>query len=310
MAGFGGALAGIFAGAVGGAGTGMLADIEHKRELKKQQLADDRADRLEANRQAFLREEGAANRASQEKLTQATLGVQEKLGMANVGETRHATDTSATLTREQINARRDEVAAQIESGEKVAGLQSDTQKDIAQSQIEAQKDLNVTFQTQADGSSVMMRAGKPVSMPVDPATGKPMTPAISDNDTNEAKNVKYLLTLGVDKQKAMDLVYNAKNANRDLAEAGIFKSIVDGMSTMKNLGEDDFDFARQKAREVTDGIYGPASPEAPAPPSSAEQTTDPGAVPEASKRVVGKIYTNTQGQKARWTAQGWEPVGG
>jgi len=230
--------------------------------------------------------------------------------MANVGETRHATDTSATLTREQINARRDEVAAQIESGEKVAGLQSDTQKDIAQSQIEAQKDLNVTFQTQADGSSVMMRAGKPVSMPVDPATGKPMTPAISDNDTNEAKNVKYLLTLGVDKQKAMDLVYNAKNANRDLAEAGIFKSIVDGMSTMKNLGEDDFDFARQKAREVTDGIYGPASPEAPAPPSSAEQTTDPGAVPEASKRVVGKIYTNTQGQKARWTAQGWEPVGG
>jgi hypothetical protein len=71
-----------------------------------------------------------------------------------------------------------------------------------------------------------------VKMPVDPATGKPMVPAITDSDTDEAKNA-YLLTLGVDQQKAMDLVYNAKNANRDLAQAGIFKSIVDGMSTMK-----------------------------------------------------------------------------
>jgi hypothetical protein len=267
----------------------MLADVEHKRELLKQKLADDRADRLEGQRQQFMREEGAANRASQEKLTQAQLAVSEKLGMGQIAETRHSTDVGATLTREQINARRDEISKQIESGEKIAGLQTDTQKDIAQAQIEAQKDLNVTFAPQADGTSVMMRGGKAVEMPIDPATGKRMVPAVTDSDTNEAKNVKYLLTLGVDKDKAMALVYNAKNANRDLAQAGIFKSIVDGMSTMKNLGEEDFDFAQKKAATITDSIYGAEPPAAagPAPPTSATDTSTVPAAAASTKFPAG-----------------------
>lgn len=268
MAGFGGALARVFAGAVGGYGTGLISEVENARAQKKEQLAADRADRQFAMQAQLTREEGAANRASQEKLTTAQLAVSERLGKLQAETSRYGTDVGATLTREQINARRDEVAAQIASGEKIAGMQEDTQRDLAQAQIDAQKDLNVTFQTQKDGTSVMMRGGKPVKMPIDPNTGKPMDPAITDNDTNEAKNVKYLLTLGVDKEKAMALVYNAKNANRDLAQAGIFKSIVDGMSTMKNLGEEDFDFAQKKAKTITDSIYGPEAPAAPAAPAA------------------------------------------
>ena len=48
------------------------------------------------------------------------------------------------------------------------------------------------------------------------------------------------------------------------------------MSTMKNLGEEDFDFAQKKAATITDSIYGAEPPAAagPAPPTSATDTLD------------------------------------
>jgi hypothetical protein len=278
MAGLGLALIG---GALKGFGEGQLTNIKATREEKLKQLELDRADRLEGQRQTFLASESEKNRASQEKLTQAQLAMNERLAQMQeagaTGRTVLTTQTQKELSKDQIAARRDEVAAQIASGEKIAGLETESRKDIAQMQIDAANQLDTKFVTQADGSSVMMQGGKAVKMPIDPATNKPMQPAITDNDTNEAKNVKYLLTLGVPQEKAMALVYNAKNANRDLAQAGIFKSIVDGMSTMKNLGESDFDFAQQKAKSITDSIYGPDETAAPAPaaPSSATEPTKP-----------------------------------
>jgi hypothetical protein len=317
MAGLGLALVG---GALKGFGEGQLASIKAMREEKLKQLDYEHAEKLQGSQQEFLSKEGAANRASQERQTNAQLDTNLKLGELSAKTSRYGVDVSSEtqklLSKNEIAARRDEIGAQIASGEKIAGMQIDTQKDIAQAQIDAQKDLNVKFVPQANGTSVMMRGNEAVKMPIDPATGKPMTPAITDTDTNEAKNVKYLLTLGVPQDKAMALVYNAKNANRDLAQAGIFKSIVDGMSTMKNLGESDFDFAQKKAKTITESIYGPeegAAAPAPGSPSSAADpgTTDPNAVPaDPTKRVVGKVYKNTQGDSARWTAHGWEPVGG
>ena len=82
--------------------------------------------------------------------------------------------------------------------------------------------------------------------------------------------MKSLMALGVPQEEAIATIFEAKNANRELAQAGIFKSITDGMSTMKNLDENDIDFAHKKAKEVTDGIYG-ADEEAPKPDAVVRQ---------------------------------------
>lgn len=305
MAGFGTALAYMAAGAAKTWGEGRVEEIKQLREEKLKQLELDRADRMEARRIDFQRSEGALGRQSQEGLTKATLGVQERLGELSAATTRATTTEQITgqkditklelggrkeLSDDQIAARKDEVAAQIAGQKDIASTQIAAQIDLQKMQDESAQRLNTKYIQQADGTSVLQRPdGTTIKMPIDPATGKPMNPAITDADTNEVKNMKALIGLGVAPEEAQRLVFSSKNADRNLAQAGIFKSILDGMTTMKNGTEEDVDFAREKSKQITDSIYGaggaaaPTSATAPAAGAAAAGSVPrpPGATDEA-----------------------------
>ena len=289
MVGFIGALAG---GAASGWSKGQLEGIKAKREEKLKMLDMEFTRTENALTREANAKQAAAELASREKLTTATLGVQERLGNLQA-ETSKAISGAEIGSREkltliQIAQRRDEIAAQIASGEKIAGMEVESRKSLAEMQIDAAKKLGSKFVLQADGTSVMVDGnGNPVKMPNDPATGKPMNPAVTDSDTPEMKNIKYLMTFGVPFERAQDTVLGAKNSDRKLAQVAIFKSMADGASTMKNLDEDDLQSLWKQSESFTNTMY-PEAPAQQAPATPAPAAGDPNAAVPAVPSSSGE----------------------
>ena len=225
----------------------------------------------------FQRSENALTRgvqreqiAASERQSAASLGVQERLGELSAETSRSNALLAADVNREELAGRKE-----------LTQLQIDASKELQQLAAELAQRLNtklVQYTTKDGKSIVRLEApdGTPMEQPKD-KDGNELTFVTTADDTPEMKNMKSLMALGVTQERAMSTIFDAKNANRELAQAGIFKAITDGMSTMKNLQEADFDFAQRKAKDITDGIYGveeaPAAPtgEAPAPSSSTEE---------------------------------------
>jgi len=258
MVGFIGALLG---GAAKGWSAGQMEAIKAKRE---EQLAN-------LDRQ-FRADEGNLNRAVQkeqiaasERQANASLGVQEKLGNLQA-------ETQKSIAQLGANTDIKRTEMTIEANKK-----------LQEQQAESAQLLNTELKQvkNADGSysyELFRKDGGMIERPTD-KDGNKLDWAATDTDTDEMKNMKSLMLLGVDQDTAMKTIFEAKNANRELAEAGIFKAITDGMSTMKNLGEEDFDFAKKKAKDVVNGIYGPA--EAPAAGSAGGSSTGSTTAPAA-----------------------------
>jgi len=274
-----------------GWGAGTLQEIKDKREeklklldqayqsseneLTRQVQRDDLASREKMN---------AAQLASQEKLTGAQLGVQERLGQLSAETSKSNAQLAATVNREELGVRRELTQAQLENSKELATLAADSAQQLNIKPVQ--------YTTKAGKSLIRMERpdGTALPQPKD-EQGNELTYLSTDTDTPDIKNMKSLMALGVPQEKAISTIFEAKNANRELAEAGIFKSITDGMSTMKNLGESDIDFAKKKAREVTEGIYGAEGTPAPTgtkPDVSSATEKQPTLTPAEKQATIAK----------------------
>jgi NADH dehydrogenase/NADH:ubiquinone oxidoreductase subunit G len=246
MAGFLGALA-LAGGAAKGWGEGQLEAIKKTREEKLRVLELDRAERLQKLSQDFQAGEGDKNRASQERLTNAQLANNKLLTEMKIGA--DATNTDKTIA----------------SNEKLAQLQTD-----------AQLDLNIKPILQKDGTTVWMRGQEVMETPLDPNTGKKLDPSITADDTDQMKNYKFLVGVGVPAETANQLAFESKNANPALLEASLIETFTKSQTTFGNADEETVQNATRWAKEVMGKLPG-LSPAATAPAA-----TPPAAVPSSA----------------------------
>jgi len=298
MAGLGTALAYAAAGMAEGWGKGQMDAIKQTREEKLRQLELDRAERMEGQRQKFQGEQSAMDRAQQAKLagaqlaatkenTMAQLGVQERI--AKMGE------ESATERAKMGNKSAEDIAtAGRATQEKIAQLSADTtltatDKQIGANQaletarIDAARELGTEMVKMEDGSVKMRQGSKYIEMPNDPKTGKPMSPAIAKEDTNEVANMKYLMSLGVPQQQAQQLAFG-KDTDPVALQAGIYKSILDARSDFDPTPSDE-DLAKiqAQAKAAADAMSAGRMAPQPGVPSSA--TTAPTGKPPKDQAI-------------------------
>lgn len=219
MVGFALALAG---GAAKGWGSGQLEAIKAKREEKLKMLEYD----LQRRSQDITVSEGAANRASQERLTTAQLDMNRRLAELQESgattRTKLTTDTTKEISTAGIVSAEKIAEAKLKMDENLAGLQTTAAKELAQMQIEGAAALNSTLVPMEDGTWKLKIGDKLQDLGNDPITGEPLMPLATDNDTPEMKNYKYLVSTGVDKGVARSLTFD-KSKGGD--ETDIFKAI-------------------------------------------------------------------------------------
>jgi hypothetical protein len=269
--------------------------IEGQRQkFQGEQSAMDRA------QQAKL---ASAQLAATKENTMAQLGVQERIATnqeaginsrtdktiaANAADTDKRLSASQTEQDKQIAATGANLEKTIGSEERrtkatlEAGAKSDDKK------IAAQKDLQTQAETAAsrlnakltavtdpdDPSKTIYRLVTPDGTAIDNpvVNGKEVSIIPTVDDSDDLKSVKGLMLLGLSKEDAVAKVYQAKNSNRDIVEAGLLRSVLDGVTTFKNLTPEDTTWATEEVRKITDGWYGPR---APAPGTPAAATTTP-----------------------------------
>jgi hypothetical protein len=189
----------LLGGAAKGWSAGQLQNIKSTREEKLRQLELDRAERMEGQRQSFLREEGALNRASQEKLTGAQLAMNKSLAEMQRDTTMAVTKMGVDVDRERIG-----------SSEKIAQLQTDNNQKIAQMQIDAANTPSLV-QTKT-GYAWVRKDGTTMEAPIDPATNKPLDPLVTKDDTPQIANYKFLSGLpGMTPAEAKRLSFDSKD---------------------------------------------------------------------------------------------------
>jgi hypothetical protein len=278
MVGFLGALAG---GAAKGWSAGQLQEIKDKREEKLKLLDQQFA----AGQNDLTRQVQREQIASQEKMTTQGQAIQERLGNLQAEVSKSNAQLAATVNREEIGARKEISQATIDANRELAELQKETQLD-----------LNIKPILQADGSTVWMR-GKDVMHVLDPKTGKEIDPVISDKDTDQMRNYKYLSSIGVDPAEAKAIAFDT---GRDAAELktslynNLLKTRVGDFGT---ADDEDETWARNKTDEVWKSFKPAETPtqtEPATPPTSSGETKalTPGekqaAIAQAKKAVLPK----------------------
>jgi len=204
-------------GAAKGWGEGELENIKQTREEKLRVLELDRAERLQKLGQEFQAGEGDKNRALQKAQTEATLG--NTLAIAKLGE----------AGANQRNS--DNIQANID----LATIASENAKILAAKPVQmkdpADPSKTILKYMRPDGTEIVYRG----------ADGKVQTLAQTTDDTDEQKNIKALVQMGVDQEDAVNRVLPlAKNSNNfQEAKRAYFDTMIEGASTMKNLTDED-----------------------------------------------------------------------
>jgi DNA polymerase II small subunit/DNA polymerase delta subunit B len=294
MVGFALALAG---GALRGYGEGKMQGIKATREEKLRQLELDRAERIEGQRMAFQREEGALNRASQEKLTNAQLSVQKSLGELQAGTQKSIAELQADTTKEVAAAGEEganaRTQAQIEANKVLQDMQSEAAQKLGIKPVTT----TVTDDNGKQTSVVRMQRPDGTFLPqaVDPDTNKPISIAISGNDTNEMSNFKFLMSVGVDQGTAQQLAFSSKNADPNLMKASLIETFVKSQSTFKNADEETVANAEKWATSIMEGM-GVETPTKGAPGSDAASTAPDSAATTTIKFPPG----TTDAQAIAW----------
>jgi hypothetical protein len=166
--------------------------------------------------------EGAANRASQEKLTNAQLAVSERLGKLQSETSRYGVDKSSEtqikLSNDQIKAQEQDTIKRLNSAEGIAA---------------ADRAAAAPLVTTTTGQSGTLQGG--IFKPTLDANGKPVNILTKDNENSaDAKTMQYLLNLGVSEEEAKTLVFKNKNADPMVMGTSIFNNIMD--VSRKNMG--------------------------------------------------------------------------
>lgn len=310
MVGFALALAG---GALKGFGEGQLAGIKANREEKLRKLELDRQDRLEGQRQQFLKEENALSRSSTEKMSAAQLAATERNTNAQLGVQKSIAELQAKTSKDVAeigeggaNAR---TQAQIDANKELQTMQSEAAQKLGIKPVST----TVTDKNGKQTSVVRMQRPDGTFLPqaVDPDTGNPISINVTSGDTNEMSNFKFLMSVGVDQGTAQQLAFSSKNADPNLMKASLIETFVKAQSTFKNADEETVKNADQWATGILKGMGvetttpsaatptagAPGSPDAPAPtaPGGADSTA-PAAAATSLKFPAG----TTEAQAIAW----------
>ena len=199
------------------------------------------------------------------------------------------------LSNDQIKARMAELEKSTDSAERIAKMDTDSRKDIQTLQAEAAQQLGIKPMLGADGKTqVWVRPdGTKVDGPKD-ANGNEISLAAADTDTDEMKNIKFLMTTGnMTFERAQETILAAKNTDSKLMRLGLFRAMV-GNSLVPPTEEElqtkwDLSGTFQKKMEAQEAAGTPAadattaSPDTPAPAASA---TAPQQLTSAEKKQV------------------------
>jgi hypothetical protein len=177
---------------------GFGAALQAFGQVRMQQAADKRAEKMDMLRLQFAadeaekgrtlqREEGAASRAIQKEQLESTKAYQNA---SLAAQERIATSGNTTQLA-------------------VANLSAETQKTLQQMQIDAGKKPELV-NTDQGPQWVLYSGGKVthVPAPINEETGKPYEPVIGDGDTPQEANLKALITVyQVPKDQALKMVF-------------------------------------------------------------------------------------------------------
>jgi hypothetical protein len=292
MVGFLGALAG---GAASGWSKGQLESIKAKREEKLKMLDME-----------FQRSENALTRgiqekqiASQEKLTMSSQALQERLGNLQAETTKEVAKLGATVDRERIG-----------SSEKISQAQIDANKLMTEMQINA-ANTPTLIQTKT-GFAWQRKDGTMMPAPLDPATGKPLDPLATKDDTPEIANFKYLSALpGMTPERAMKLSFESDDNSEDdmyknfyeanlKAEMGDFSA---GNPTPEQQANVDKRTQLsmenwRRSKTATPAAGSPAAEEPAVPSSAGEVGEEPTTTPESTKAPDVKFPEGTTEEQA------------
>lgn len=206
------------------------------------------------------------------------------------------------------------------------------QQSFTASENEKNRASNADLLTTDEGDSVV-RSGDKVKPLTDEEGNKVRLAATSKDKPAEVSTAEWLVQNGVakDAKDAWRLVRGART-DPEKSRAAIYKAHLallkpelgarpeDGAAIQKEAMRltdevmkqlDEADAAEESGSAVPATAGEPAAASAPATKTqdTEEVVTPANVVPsDPAKRVVGKIYLNKQGQKARWTGKGWEPV--
>lgn len=185
-----------------------------------------------------------------------------------------------------------------------------------------------------DTGDTMVRVGDRATPLKDAETGKTVRAAAKSTDKPaEVATAEWLVQQGVakDSDQAWKMVRGART-DPEKSRAAIYKAHMaaltqDGRARREKMADvqkeamrltdeamrmlDEADAAEESgsAEPATSGSPAAASAPATKTQDTEEVVTPANVVPsDPAKRVVGKIYLNKQGRKARWTGKGWEPV--
>lgn len=221
--GFATALA-LAGGAVGGWGKGELENIKTTRAEKLRQLELDRTERLQKLSIDAQATEGDKSRAVQREQIQATK------------DTAAATlKLQDTISKREQTGENTRLGTKIEADKALAKIAADNALLLNAKPVlmedPADRSKNILKIMKADGTEIVYRG----------ADGKVQTLAQTTDDTDQQKNIKALVAMGVDQEDAVNRVLPlAKNSNNyQEAKRAYFDTMVEGASTMKNLTDED-----------------------------------------------------------------------
>jgi hypothetical protein len=313
MAGFGM----IIGRAAEGWSEGRLSQIKAEREARLKELEEQRQDRRLTEERQFRSREAEIGRGfeagEREKDRAATREGREDTQSFQSGE---ASTERKFRSGERVGDQ------EYQSGEKQKDREftgSENEKTRAARREEVSTSADIV--KGADGNDYVRTPDG--LKPVTDTEGRPVKLASETKDKPaEVSTAEWLIQQGVapDAASAWRMV-RAARADPEKSRASIYKAWLDAL-TKGQLGTPDPAELEKHAREATEKTleYLEMEDEAPAPGGGSGESkmrtqdteevgTAANVIPsDPAKRVVGKIYLNRKGEKARWTGKGWEVV--
>lgn len=296
MAGF----AMILGGAMSGWSDARLDEIKAEREARLQELEAQRQDRRIAEERDFRSKEAEIGRNFES-------GENEKTRAAARENREDSQDYQSGETDKERSFR----TGEREADQDYRSGETQKERDFRLGEAEKAREASGDLITDDKGNSYSRTGAK--AKPLTDDKGNPVKVAGAGNvaaKPAEVSTAEWLVQQGVapDAATAWKMVRSARS-DPDKSRASIYKAWLDAL-TKGQLGSPDPAELEKQAREATEKTLqylgeDDAGAEGGASPDSGASTVIPS---DPAKRVVGKTYTNKNGQKAVWKGNGWEIV--
>lgn len=294
MAGF----AMILGGAMSGWSDARLDEIKAEREARLQELEAQRQDRRIAEERDFRSKEAEIGRNFES-------GENEKTRAAARENREDSQDYQSGETDKERSFR----TGEREADQDYRSGETQKERDFRLSEAEKTREAAGDLITGDDGTTYSRTGSK--AKPLTDDQGKPIK-AVSGKATDkpaEVSTAEWLVQQKVapDAATAWKMVRSARS-DPDKSRASIYKAWLDAL-TKGQLGSPDPAELEKQAREATEKTLQYLGEDDAGAEGGASQDSGASVIPsDPAKRVVGKTYTNKNGQKAVWKGNGWEIV--